>query len=132
MSSRQAVLTEHNYSKRSAETQSALMTGCEMLVKLESIRQLQRQIRSCWSLPSCLNQRKGPLLANKCEIMILQENCCDIARIKSLLCLGPSLYFRMLPTENFGKRLCSALRWRKLRFSTSNTEQCTDLVTVLV
>lgn len=37
--SAQAELTEHNYSKRSAESQSALMTGWEMLVKLESIRQ---------------------------------------------------------------------------------------------
>ncbi len=35
VSSRQAALTEHNYSKRSTETQSALMTGWEMLAELE-------------------------------------------------------------------------------------------------
>lgn len=36
-SSRQAALTEHNYSKRSTETQSALMTGWEMLAEPETV-----------------------------------------------------------------------------------------------
>lgn len=43
-SSRQAALTEHNYSKRSTETQSALMTGWEMLAELETLAEIDTQL----------------------------------------------------------------------------------------